>query len=193
MDARTPLRWALLALLPSACACAGTGGSVVDPPVEGALERLEPRTLGGIARLHALGDVLASSQPAPEDFEEIRASGVRTVVNLRTAEEQLDLDERALVTGLGLTYVHLPWNGVERLTDEVFARSRELLESVERPLLLHCASANRVGALWIPWRVLDGGVPLEEAVAEARTIGLKTAEYEARARDYVARQLAAGR
>ena len=34
---------------------------------------------------------------------------------------------------------------------------------------------------------LDGGLTLDEAAAEARTIGLKTAEYEAKARDYVAR------
>jgi hypothetical protein len=52
---------------------------------------------------------------------------------------------------------------------------------------LHCASANRVGAVWIPFRVLDQGIELEAAVAGAKAIGLETPEYEAKARDYVER------
>jgi len=44
-----------------------------------------------------------------------------------------------------------------------------------------------VGPFWIVWRTLDGRLPLEEAVAEARTIGLGSAAYEAKARAYVER------
>jgi len=35
---------------------------------------------------------------------------------------------------------------------------------------------------------LDEGVALEAAVTEAKTIGLKTPEFETKARDYVARK-----
>jgi uncharacterized protein (TIGR01244 family) len=173
----------LLALVP---ACAA------KPPAEPThraitTETLEPYSCGSITRLHTLGGVYLASQPSADDLAQAKAGGIKTVINLRPASEQPDMDEPAIATGLGLTYVHLPWNGAEQLTDEVFARTRELLSSAERPILLHCASANRVGAVWIPWRVLDGGVELEAAVAEAKTIGLKTAEYEAKARDYVAR------
>lgn len=150
-------------------------------------EVLEPYACGSITRLHTLAGVFLASQPSADDFEQAKAGGVKTVINLRQAKEQPDFDEQAAVTALGLAYVHLPWNGAEELTDEVFARSRELLNTAERPILLHCASANRVGAVWIPWRVLDGGLSLDAAVVEAKTIGLKTAEYEAKARDYVAR------
>jgi hypothetical protein len=52
---------------------------------------------------------------------------------------------------------------------------------------LHCGSSNRVGAVWLPWRVLDGGVEVEKAVAEAKPIGLKKAEYEEKALDYIKR------
>lgn len=149
--------------------------------------KLEPAACGSIARLHTLDGVFLAGQPTADDFEQLEQCGIKTVINLRTDQERKDFDERTRVTGLGLVYQHLPWNGVDQLTDEVFARTRELLAKAERPILLHCASANRVGAVWIPWRVLDGGLDLEAAVAEARQIGLKTAEYESKARDYVAR------
>lgn len=183
------LRIALLSLLPLLPACTSDRASEAKDAgarVQ-ATETLELYSCGSIARLHTLDGVFLASQPSASDFEQAKAGGVKTVINLRTAKEQPDFDEQAAVTALGLAYVHLPWNGAEELSDEVFARSRTLLNTAERPILLHCASANRVGAVWIPWRVLDGGLALDAAVAEARTIGLKTAEYEAKARDYVAR------
>jgi ubiquinone/menaquinone biosynthesis C-methylase UbiE len=53
--------------------------------------------------------------------------------------------------------------------------------------MLHCGSANRVGAVWLTYRVLDQGVPIETAIEEAKTIGLRSPEYEAKARDYIHR------
>lgn len=153
--------------------------------------RLELATCGKISRVHALGDLYLASMPTAADLEEARAMGVKTVVNLRRPAEHADFDEAAAVAALGLVYVNLPISGASDLTDEVIEQAREFLNRAERPLLLHCASANRVGAVWIPWRVLDGGIDLDEAVAEARTIGLKTPELEAKARDYVRRKQAA--
>jgi uncharacterized protein (TIGR01244 family) len=151
-------------------------------------ETLEPYTCGSIQRLHTYGGVFLASQPAPEDFAQAKAGGVRTVINLRRDDEQPGFDERAHVEGLGLAYAQVPFNSEAELTDAVFDRGRELLESAERPILLHCASANRVGALWLPWRVLDGGLSVEAALAEAKTVGLKSPAYEAKALDYIARK-----
>jgi uncharacterized protein (TIGR01244 family) len=151
-------------------------------------DKLEPYQCGAVQRLHTFGGIFLASQPTAADFEQAKQGGVKTVINLRHAKEQPDFDERATVTALGLAYVSLPWNGPDELTDEIFDRSRELLNTVERPILLHCSSANRVGALWIPWRVLDGGIALEEAVAEAKVVGLKSPDLEAKAKDYVERR-----
>ncbi len=150
-------------------------------------EKLEPYECGTITKLHTMGGVFLASQPKPSDFEQAKKGGVKSVINLRHPEENTEFDEQAVVADLGLNYYTLPWNGPEELTDKIFGDSRALLNTVERPILLHCSSANRVGAVWIPWRVLDGGADLEEAVAEAKVIGLKSPDYEAKARDYVAR------
>ena len=55
-------------------------------------------------------------------------------------------------------------------------------------MLLHCASSNRVGAVWLAYRALDGGLSIEEAKAEAKIVGLKSPALEAKAIDYVKRK-----
>lgn len=151
-------------------------------------EKLEPYECGDVTRLHTLGGVFLASQPNPSDFEQAKKGGVKTVINLRHDDENTDFNESEVVSGLGLEYVHLPWSGPEEMTDELLDRSRELLKTSEKPILLHCASANRVGAIWLVHRVLDGGISFEEALAEAKTVGLKSADYEAKAKDYIDRK-----
>lgn len=41
--------------------------------------------------------------------------------------------------------------------------------------------------MWMVWRVLDGGISFEEALAEAQEIGLRTEAYAEKAADYVRR------
>ena len=73
-----------------------------------------------------------------------------------------------------MTYINVAWNGPADLADgDVFNHYRELLNEVERPVLLHCASANRVGTVWLPWRVIDQGIEFDEALAEAKAVGLR--------------------
>ncbi|MEM9556140.1 MAG: protein tyrosine phosphatase family protein [Acidobacteriota bacterium] len=151
-----------------------------------AAEAPETPEYGTIARLHTLDGVFLASQPQPADFERARTDGVKTVINLRH-EDETDFDEPTVVEELGLGYVHLPFNGPDELTDEVFDQARELLRTTERPILLHCGSANRVGAVWLPYRVLDEGLSWDEALAEAKEVGLKTPAYEELAKDYVER------
>jgi SAM-dependent methyltransferase len=87
----------------------------------------------------------------------------------------------------GLQYIQVPFGGPETLTDDVFGRVRELLRDTRSPTLLHCGSANRVGAVWLAHRVLDQGVPIEDAVADAKRVGLRNAEFEKLAREYIRR------
>jgi hypothetical protein len=55
---------------------------------------------------------------------------------------------------------------------------------------MHCHSGNRVGAIWLAWRVLDGGLAWDKALDEAHEVGLKTPAFETRVKDYVERQKA---
>ena len=150
--------------------------------------QLEPYTCGSMQRLHTIDGIYLGSQPAQADLTQAKEAGIKTVVSLRHTAEVKDWDEAAWVREQGLLWIQIPWNGPEQLTDEIIDRSRETLRSAEKPMLVHCGSGNRVGAVWIAFRVLDEGVALEAAVTEAKTIGLKTLEFETKARDYVARK-----
>ena len=174
-----------LALLVS---CSPTDSSTDAGNTESQAVVIQATELGSIEKIHQVGDIFLGGQPGADDFAKAKASGIKTIINLRHDDEVPDLNEKEAAESAGLTYVNLPWNGPEELTDEVFDKSRELLKSSEKPVLLHCKSANRVGAVWLPYRVLDGGLTVEDALTEAKTVGLKKAEYEAKAKDYIQRK-----
>jgi hypothetical protein len=51
---------------------------------------------------------------------------------------------------------------------------------------IHCAAANRVGAVWLIKRVLVDGWDIERATAEAKRVGLRSPQLEQFALDYIA-------
>ncbi len=55
-------------------------------------------------------------------------------------------------------------------------------------MLVHCSSANRVGALLIPYFVLDEEKSTEEAVKIASEVGLKSDELKQAALRYAERR-----
>lgn len=186
----TILLWAALLAVPAwAVAPAPQAADDESTPAKNAdkQEKLAPLQCGKIARLHTLGGLFLASQPDKADFTHAKEAGIKTVLNLRQSDE-MDWDEGELVRSLGMEYVHLPFRAPATLTDEVFDQARKLLADKEkRPLLVHCASANRVGAVWLVHRVLDDGKSYDDALEEAKTVGLALPAYEEKAKDYIAR------
>ena len=92
------------------------------------------------------------------------------------------------VERLGMRFQRLDFQGPDSLTDAVFDQTRQTLRDAEtrnQAVMLHCGSANRVGAIWLVHRVLDDGLSLEEAEREAREVGLRTEGYLVRAKQYI--------
>lgn len=175
------MRFALpfLALL-SACAT-----PLLPAPRDFVTERLETVEASSLERLHTMGGIWLGSQPTEAELIEMRNGGLATVVDLRGPTEDRGFDEPAKVLDLGLEYIPLPITGPSDLSNTTFDRARQLFESGTRPMFVHCKSSNRVGALWLAWRATDGGLEIEDALAEARLVGLKSPALEARAREYV--------
>jgi protein tyrosine phosphatase (PTP) superfamily phosphohydrolase (DUF442 family) len=151
---------------------------------------LEPASLGSTENVHRFGDIWLAGQPGKDDLEIAKELPIRTVVNLR-AKSEIDWDEQAAVRALGMIYLNIAFQTPEELTDEVFDAARHALTFEENaPLLLHCASANRVGTIWLAHRVLDDGVAWESALREAEIVGLKSPAFREKAKDYIARSKA---
>lgn len=124
-----------------------------------------------------LPGVLSGGQVTADDLAAAAAAGYRTVINLRTPEEPLDWDEPAKVAELGMRYVSLPTiAGAEGITREKAEKLAQALDEAERPLVLHCGSGNRVGALFALMAFyLDGKDP-ETALKIGRDAGLTRLE-----------------
>ena len=59
-------------------------------------------------------------------------------------------------------------------------------EPANSPMYIHCATANRVGAVWLIKRVLVDGWDVGKATAEAERIGLRSPHLKQFAIDYIA-------
>jgi protein tyrosine phosphatase (PTP) superfamily phosphohydrolase (DUF442 family) len=132
--------------------------------------------------------VATGGQPAANHLQALAKGGFRTVLDLRTAEEARGFDEPGTAKRAGLEYVSVPFMPAT-LGDAQFDRVREVLKRTDgRGVFVHCASANRVNAVLVPWLVLDRGWPLDRAMALAKANGLRSPEMESKARDYVSRK-----
>lgn len=147
--------------------------------------KLERCEVGSIRQIHRLGKVYLAGQPSQDDFRIAKKGGLKTVINLRTQPE-LTFDEAAHLKSLGIEYHHVPFRSPETLTDKVFDSVCKVLnEEKNHPVMVHCASANRVGAVWLAHRVLDADVKYEDALKEAEAVGLRTRAFEDRAKAYI--------
>lgn len=120
-----------------------------------------------------LEGIATAGQPEREHFECLAAAGYRTVIDLREPGEDRRLDEPEAARRAGMEYVNIPV-GHEDVDDETFERFRELIADPDRrPVLVHCSSANRVGALLIPYLILEEGKSIEDALETASRVGLR--------------------
>jgi uncharacterized protein (TIGR01244 family) len=129
-----------------------------------------------------LDGVLSAGQPTPPQLEHAARAGLKTVINLRSEAEAGFEWERAAAERLGLRYVPLPVAGAADLTRENVERlDRALREALAGgPVLLHCASGNRVGALLALREAWLHGAEPEAALAFGRASGLTGLEPQTR-------------
>lgn len=124
------------------------------------------------------GKVYFSAQPSESDLKHFAALGVKTVVNLRTPEEveTLEFEERAVVEDLKMTYVNVPVS--RALPDNASLQPVfELLSASDTPVLVHCSSSNRAGAVWGLYQLTEGASP-DEAVERAKQAGMRAEAFE---------------
>lgn len=140
-----------------------------------------PLTKIPVANAHAVADgVWAGGQPTPEQFAEMVAAGLHTVINLRP-EREIPWDERATVAQLGIEYLNLPVAGAGDLTPAAARQLHEALGTSRKPVLVHCGSSNRVGALFALKSKWVDGQDTATALANGRAAGLKDLEPAVRA------------
>lgn len=98
-------------------------------------------------------------------------AGFTTVLDLRTQAEGT-VAEKDSVESAGLTYYNLPLGSALPTAGEL-TTFRKILENLDQqPILVHCASGNRVGTAWAMYRI-EGGTDPELAIDEGRAMGMR--------------------
>jgi uncharacterized protein (TIGR01244 family) len=150
-----------------------------------------PEQVEGIANYKRIEPGLAAAgTPSSAALQQLKALGFRTVVDLRT-EGEGTAAERAAVEAQGLRYVSVPVTPASLSLEDVKAVGAVLDDPAAGPVLLHCASSNRVGAVYGALQALKGRSPADAETA-AREAGL-TSESMAAAMKRVAGEAAAPR
>ncbi len=130
-----------------------------------------------LAQLHQpRAGLFTGGPPAAGAWPEIAASGVAAVIDLRMPKEKAGADEAGDVRAAGMDYLPLPIAGAADLTPSNAAALWSLLERSPAPVLLHCASGNRVGALLALGAAEQGGMTAQQALAFGKSAGLGSLE-----------------
>ncbi|MBN2741175.1 MAG: protein tyrosine phosphatase family protein [Rhodobacteraceae bacterium] len=108
----------------------------------------------------------------PTGIPMLKMLGFKTVVSLLKPDEGAP-NEGELVKKAGMNYIHIAVPTKAPTADQVAEFAKIADDPANYPILLHCESSNRVGAMWALYRA-SKGVPAEIAVEEGRQVGLKT-------------------
>jgi protein tyrosine phosphatase (PTP) superfamily phosphohydrolase (DUF442 family) len=129
----------------------------------------------------------SGGQPTLAQLAELKSQGVKSILNLRVPGERgFDAPaEEAEAKKLGLNYFLIPVQG-QTPKDEQADEFLKITDNAQnRPVFIHCGSANRVGAFFMIRRVLRDGMSFDAAKAEADKIGLRSAALADFAKQYI--------
>lgn len=170
------MRHTLLILLASGLLTAGCGNAQAPmPTAPPAAVKVDIADVVADGNVTPVDGITSAGQPSAEALAVFRDSGYTAVIDLRGPGEDRGFDERAAVESLGMQYIALPIVGGDAISYASARQLDRLIEAQEGPVLVHCGSGNRVGALLALAANLDGADD-ETAVAIGRDAGLTSLE-----------------
>jgi uncharacterized protein (TIGR01244 family) len=117
------------------------------------------------------------AQPRTEHLAQLKAGGIKSIINLRPPGEHRAAEEEAAAKELGLRYFNIPVVYGEPKEEQATEFLKLTDDPANRPAFVHCTGAIRVGAFWMIRRVLRDGWTIEDAEREAEKVGLREAPH----------------
>lgn len=140
--------------------------------------------VGAVAKQNTVTPVdgiTSAGQPDQAALAVFVEKGYVAIVDLRGERENRGMDEKAEVESLGMDYVLLPIASEDDISFENAKKLDDLLAAYDGPVLIHCGSGNRVGAL-LALRQSMNGADDEAAIEYGKQGGLTGLEPVVRAR-----------
>jgi protein tyrosine/serine phosphatase len=132
----------------------------------------------GIPNFGKVNDNLyRGSQPNRAAIKKLQQLGIKSIIDLRSAPE-VSPREATRAAAAGITYTNVPLNALTRPTDEQVDHVLALIESLPRPVFIHCEyGCDRTGTIIACYRIRHDHWPLTEAEFEADAYGLSKLQH----------------
>ncbi len=102
---------------------------------------------------------------------DLKSLGFAMIVDLRGPQERSEAEQRAAAAN-AIRYANIPVTTAVPTDAQIVEFSRLVEDAGNYPMIVHCASANRVGAMWALYRAARG-TPFDTALSEGRAIGMQ--------------------
>jgi uncharacterized protein (TIGR01244 family) len=108
------------------------------------------------------------AQPEGQDYADLAALGVKTVIDLTDDDGQAG--EKASVERAGMTYVRIPMNTHESVSDAKVAQFLAVADdAAQQPVYVHCVGGrHRTGVMTAIYRMTNEGWTADKAFAEMK-------------------------
>jgi len=115
--------------------------------------------------------ITVAGQITPKQLDEAARQGFKSVLNLRAADEEgFMADERHRAEAAGLRYKNIPVKK-EEISDELTTSVLKEIDELPKPVLVHCASGMRAGAMAFMHMATREGMSAEKAMSRAQESG----------------------
>ena len=132
----------------------------------------------GVPNFHKVDDqVYRGAQPSTEGFQNLARLGVKTVVDLREADQR-SVAEKKVVEATGMRYVNIPLKGMAAPSAQDVAKILgHFADAKSGPVFVHCRrGADRTGTVIACYRISHDHWDNQKALAEARQNGMSWIE-----------------
>lgn len=103
-------------------------------------------------------------------IDQLAENGFKTIIDLRTEQEGIKDEKEYIKQKKSIQYINIPVTGAG-ISEEQLAQFTKVIEEARKPVIIHCASGNRAGAMWTSYR-LSKGIPSDIAFEEGFTAGM---------------------
>lgn len=141
--------------------------------------------------------IAIGGQPQAEDIEDLKAKGYKTIVSVRTPQDDGYLpEEERLVENAGLNYSEIAIS--PKIIDDIAVGrfSQALVADDAAPVYVHCGSGGRAGLMVLLHMAIQHGWTVEQALEEGQKQGIapsETSSYRTFFEDYIRRHSAGER
>lgn len=146
-----------LAFTLPACRLTQTPRPTTNPAI------VSPDPIPGVENFAQVSPVLyRGAQPTRQGFSELKARGVKAIVDLRTSD-----NDRAKLQGLGLRYFHIPSKADKPKTQDIAMILKIIQDPANQPVFIHChLGSDRTGFAVAAYRMIEQGWSYDDATAE---------------------------